>query len=51
MEQWELERLRKRYEKRLNDTLRMAPHEDNVQDGAILYANMLFGRSFQKLSR
>ena len=32
MEQWELERLRKRYEKRLNDTLRMAPHEDNVQD-------------------
>ena len=32
MEQWELERLRKRYERRLNDTLRMAPHEDNVQD-------------------
>ena len=27
-----MERLRKRYEKRLNDTLRMAPHEDNVQD-------------------
>lgn len=32
MERWELERLRKRYERRLNDTLRMAPHEDNVQD-------------------
>ncbi len=32
MEQWELERLCKRYERRLNDTLRMAPHEDNVQD-------------------
>ena len=32
MEQWELERLRKRYEKRLNDTLRMDLIEDNVHD-------------------
>lgn len=32
MKQRKLERLRKRYEKRLNDTLRMAPGEDNVLD-------------------